>query len=97
VAAQRTASSSPAALPTPPIAEPKKPAPPPVVEGWVIRDVFRGRALVASRHGVFEAAPGLELPGLGHVESIKQQDGRWVVVTEKGLIVASRDPRFYYR
>jgi hypothetical protein len=89
--------AAPAPLPVPPTSEPKKPSPLPVVEGWVLRDVFRGRALVASRHGVFEAAPGLELPGLGQVESIKQQDGRWVVVTEKGLIVASRGPRFYYR
>jgi hypothetical protein len=96
VTPQRVA-AAPAPLPVPPMSEPKKPSPPPVVEGWVLRDVFRGRALVASRHGVFEAAPGLELPGLGQVESIKQQDGRWVVVTEKGLIVASRGPRLYYR
>jgi hypothetical protein len=95
VTPQRVA-SAPAPLPTPPMAE-KKPPVLPVAEGWVIRDVFRGRALVANRHGVFEAAPGLELPGLGQVESIKQQDGRWVVITEKGLIVASRNPRYYYR
>jgi hypothetical protein len=26
------------------------------------------------------------LPGLGHVQTIKRQDGQWVVVTDKGLI-----------
>jgi hypothetical protein len=85
-------------VPTPaPAPEAKKPAPPHVVDGWVIRDVFRGRALVASRYGVFEAAPGLELPGLGVVESVKRQDGQWVVITDKGLIVAARGARTHYR
>jgi hypothetical protein len=86
-------------VPTPaPAPEAKKPAPSPhVIDGWVIRDVFRGRALVASRYGVFEAAPGLELPGLGVVESVKRQDGQWVVITDKGLIVAARGARTHYR
>jgi hypothetical protein len=86
-------------VPTPaPAPEAKKPSPSPhVIDGWVIRDVFRGRALVASRYGVFEAAPGLELPGLGVVESVKRQDGQWVVITDKGLIVAARGARTHYR
>jgi hypothetical protein len=28
------------------------------------------------------------LPGLGRIENIRRQDGRWVVVTSKGLILA---------
>lgn len=88
--------TTPPAAPQPPVVEAKK-ATPQIVDGWVVRDVFRGRALVASRRGMFEAAPGLELPGLGHVESVKRQDGQWVVVTEKGLIVASRGQRTHYR
>ena len=70
------------------LAEPKQPPTPPVVAGWTLRDVERGRALVEYRHGLYEAAPGLDLPGLGRVESVKRQDGHWVVVTAKGLIVA---------
>jgi hypothetical protein len=62
---------------------------PPIVEGWTIRDVFRGRALVSSRRGVFEAAPGVNLPELGRVEAVTRQSGRWVVVTEKGIITAA--------
>jgi hypothetical protein len=73
--------------------EPKAPAEPPVVAGWTIRDVFRGRALVANRRGVFEAAPGLHLPELGRVEAVTRRNGRWVVVTEKGLITMSHRPR----
>ena len=63
---------------------------PAIVEGWVIRDIFDGRAMVESRYGIFEVSPGAPLPGLGKVESVRRQDGRWVVVTPKGLIVSSR-------
>jgi hypothetical protein len=28
------------------------------------------------------------VPGLGRIDAIRRQDGRWVVVTSKGLIVA---------
>lgn len=70
------------------LAEPKQPATPPAAEGWFVRQVMRGRALVEYRHTLYEAAPGLDLPQLGRVRSIKRQDGRWVVVAEKGLITA---------
>ena len=29
-------------------------------------------------------------PGIGRVETIKRQDGRWVVVTPKGVILSQR-------
>lgn len=67
---------------------PKGPAQP-VVTGWVIHDVFNGRALVESRYGMFEVAAGSNLPGLGRVEGLRRQDGRWVVVTAKGLITST--------
>jgi len=73
--------------PAPPA--PPTPQKPPIVEGWAIRDVFRGRALVSSRRGIFEAAPGVNLPELGRVEAVTRQNGRWVVVTEKGIITAA--------
>jgi len=60
----------------------------PTVEGWVIRDVGRGGALIEGRQGIFEVYAGDPVPGLGHVEAIRRQDGKWVVVTSKGLIVA---------
>ena len=62
----------------------------PTVEGWVLRDVGRGGngALIESRRGVYEVYPGEPVPGLGRVDAIRKQDGRWVVVTSKGLIVS---------
>ena len=70
---------------------PKQQDRPPVVTGWVIREVFDGRAMVENeRLGFFEVIPGANLPGIGRVESVRRQDGRWVVVTPKGLILSQR-------
>jgi hypothetical protein len=60
----------------------------PTVEGWVLRDVGNGSALIENRRGVYEVYTGDPVPGLGRVDAIRRQDGRWVVVTSKGLIVA---------
>jgi len=63
---------------------------PAVVEGWVVRDVYRGTALIEGRMGVIEVDQGDVVPGLGRVDAIRKQDGRWVVVTPKGLIMPAR-------
>ena len=60
----------------------------PTVDGWRLRDVANGGALVEGRGGLYEVYAGDPLPGLGRVDAIRRQDGRWVVVTSKGLIVA---------
>jgi hypothetical protein len=60
----------------------------PTVEGWVLRDVANGGALIEGRLGIFEVYAGDPVPGLGRVDAIRRQDGRWVVVTSKGLVVA---------
>jgi hypothetical protein len=75
---------------TPPAATPPKVevARLPIVEGWVLRDVGRGSALIESRQGMYEVFAGDPIPGLGRVDAIRRQDGRWVVVTSRGLIVA---------
>jgi hypothetical protein len=57
------------------------------VEGWVLRDAGNGSALIESRQGIFEVYAGDPIPGLGRVDAIRKQDGRWVVVTSRGLIV----------
>jgi hypothetical protein len=59
----------------------------PTVEGWVLRDVYKGVALIEGRRRVFEVYAGDSVPGLGTVDAIRKQDGRWVVVTSKGLVV----------
>ena len=85
---QQAAAAAPAPAPAP--AAPPKPevARLPTVEGWVLRDVANGSALIESRRGMYEVYAGDPVPGLGRVDAIRRQDGRWVVVTSKGLIVA---------
>jgi hypothetical protein len=60
----------------------------PTVDGWVLRDVAYGGALIDGRRGTYEVYAGDMIPGLGRVDAIRRQDGRWVVVTSRGLIVA---------
>jgi hypothetical protein len=60
----------------------------PTLEGWLLRDVANGGALIEGRQGIFEVYAGDPVPGLGRVDAIRRQDGRWVVVTTRGLIVA---------
>jgi hypothetical protein len=60
----------------------------PTVEGWVLRDVANGGALIEGRRGIYEVYAGDSVPGLGWIDAVRRQDGRWVVVTSKGLIVA---------
>ena len=61
----------------------------PTVEGWVLREASNGVALIENnRRGMYEVYPGDPIPGVGKVDAIRKQDGRWVVVTSKGLIVA---------
>lgn len=78
------AATAPVPLPTP------KPeiARLPTIEGWVLRDVANGGALIEGRQGIYEVYAGDPVPGLGRVDAIRKQDGRWVVVTSRGLIVA---------
>lgn len=60
----------------------------PAVPGWVLHDVSNGGALIEGRQGIFEVYAGDPVPGLGRIDAIRRQDGRWVVVTNKGLVVA---------
>ena len=74
---------------SPPVAAPKvEVARLPTVDGWLLHDVADGGALIEGRQGMFEVYAGDPVPGLGRVEAIRRQDGRWVVVTTRGLIVA---------
>jgi hypothetical protein len=83
-----TGSIAPPATAAPAASAKLEPARLPAVEGWVLRDVGNGGALIESRRGMFEVYAGDAVPGLGRVDAIRRQDGRWVVVTTKGLIVA---------
>jgi hypothetical protein len=89
VPAPQPVAATPAQSPQPPQAA--QPPRPPVVEGWVVRTVYRGTAILQNRRiGTIDVEPGDVLPGVGRIESIKKQDGKWVVVTAKGLITSVR-------
>ncbi|MEA2943082.1 MAG: hypothetical protein QOD09_3611 [Bradyrhizobium sp.] len=81
----QTANAGPAQVPLP--APKPEVARLPTVEGWVLRDAGNGSALIEGRHGIFEVYAGDPIPGLGRIDAIRKQDGRWVVVTSRGLIV----------
>ena len=85
IAPQAVAAATPPAAPAAPKTEVGKL---PTVEGWVLRDVGRGSALIESRQGLYEVYAGDPVPGLGRIDAIRRQDGRWVVVTSRGLIVS---------
>lgn len=97
LAALNAKPAAPAAPPpvAPPVTEAavreEAPAPKPVksdpVDGWVLREVYNGAALVESRNRrLYEVMPGGVLPGVGKVEAIERRGTRWVVLTDKGFI-----------
>jgi hypothetical protein len=75
--------------------EPPPPARLAVVQGWTIRAARDGLVYVEGRGEIYQVVLGAPLPGLGPVETIKREDGRWMVVTPKGIIVSMRDRRYF--
>jgi hypothetical protein len=61
-----------------------------VVGGWVVSEVFGNTAFIRDNNfSTMTVTPGATIPGLGRVDAIRQQNGRWVVVTARGLIVSA--------
>jgi hypothetical protein len=87
----------PTPRPAPRIAAPEvlQPARQQIVQDWAIREARDGYVYVQGHGDIYQVVPGAPLPGLGAVESIKRQDGRWVVTTPKGIIVSMRDRRYF--
>ena len=68
-----------------------RPAPAPetrptTIEGWTIREVVGGTAVLEGPGGVWRAAQGDTVPGIGRIESVVRWGSRWIVATSKGLI-----------
>jgi hypothetical protein len=60
-----------------------------ILQDWVVQDVRNGRALVENRYGgIFDVGTGSILPGVGHVDAVKRQDGQWLVLTARGTITS---------
>lgn len=61
---------------------------PQVIAGWRLNRLVPGGAEVESGGVRYAVYPGDPLPGIGTVAGLKRgEDGRWVVVTSKGLIL----------
>ena len=82
----------PPARPAPAAEAPRRPS---VITDWTIRETRDGFVYVQGHGDVYQVVLGAPLPGIGPVEQIKRQDGRWVVVTPKGIIVSMRDRRYF--
>jgi hypothetical protein len=86
----------PVTVPTPqPRPEMRPEMRPVVLQDWRIFDVRNGRVAVEGHGEVYEIGIGAPLPGLGPVQQIKRDGGRWVVTTPKGIIVSQRDRRSF--
>jgi hypothetical protein len=78
------------------------PAPKPgnrlIAEGWRVLDYYAGRAMVENRNGtLFEVEPGISIPGLGRIESVRRDNGRVVIMASNGTISGMVMPRRGYR
>jgi hypothetical protein len=65
-------------------------APKKLVKGWSVREAYEGLAILQGPNGVVEAVLGQQVPGLGHIEEIKNENGRLVVLSSSGTILSGR-------
>jgi F0F1-type ATP synthase membrane subunit c/vacuolar-type H+-ATPase subunit K len=63
-----------------------------ILRDWWITHARNGYVYVQGHGEIYRVVPGTPLPGLGAVEQIKRENGRWVVMTPKGIIASMRDP-----
>jgi hypothetical protein len=54
--------------------------------GWYVLHAQEGVAVISGKGGTIDVTPGFVIPQFGRVAAIRQQDGHWEVVTDKGTI-----------
>jgi hypothetical protein len=59
---------------------------PTTIEGWRVRDVAGGKAVLEGPNGIWRVTRGDTVPGVGTVDSIVRWGNRWIVATSSGLI-----------
>jgi hypothetical protein len=59
---------------------------PTTIEGWTVRDVVGGKAVLEGPNGIWKVTRGDAVPGVGTVDSIVRWGNRWIVATSSGLI-----------
>jgi gas vesicle protein len=97
ISAPQTVTPLPVPRPAPRVAavETQTPSRPRVVQDWAISGTRDGYVYVQGHGNIYQVSIGAPLPGLGAVEQVKRQDGRWMVLTAKGMIVSLRDRRYF--
>jgi hypothetical protein len=50
--------------------------------------VVKGQAMIEDRTGIYVVREGDTLPDLSKVTSLEERDGKWVIVTDKGIVYA---------
>lgn len=61
-----------------------------VIPGWHVRRAYDGVAVLEGKTGVIEVAPGQDVPALGRIQEIKNDNNRWQVLTSRGVILSGR-------
>jgi hypothetical protein len=59
---------------------------PTTIEGWTLREVDNGTAVLEGPNGIRKVARGDTVPGLGRVDSIFRWGNHLIVATSRGLI-----------
>jgi hypothetical protein len=59
---------------------------PTTIEGWTLREVANGTAILEGPDGIRRVSSGDMIPGVGRVESIFRWGNRLIVATSRGLI-----------
>jgi len=59
---------------------------PTTIEGWTLREVVNGTAVLEGPNGVWKVSLGQTVPGVGRLDSIVRWGNRLVVTTSRGLI-----------
>jgi len=90
-ASSRTASvvqanTSPSSIPPRETMVPVPETRPTTIEGWTVREVRGGTAILEGPDGVWTVTRGDTVPGVGRIDSIVRWGNRWIVATAGGLI-----------
>ena len=59
---------------------------PATIDGWTVREVYGGAAVLIGTDRVWTVRPGDYVPGVGRIDTITRWGSRWIVVTTGGLI-----------
>jgi hypothetical protein len=59
---------------------------PNTIEGWTVRNIFAGTAVLEGPEGIRKVSIGDTVPGVGRVDAIVRWGSRWVVATSRSLI-----------